>query len=342
MGGFAVSTDTRRRGRRRQYPPPNRGRRWARLAAAFVAAASVIAIALTIGLQAAGRGLRDGHPSDAPPVPRLPTRPGSYIGVYGTGVPGSYAGVTAFTATTGIRPRLVVYYSGWYEPFQARFARHAAEHGAVPLVQINPTGVSLAAIAAGRYDSYLATYAAAVRAYRYPVILSFGHEMNGYWYRWGYRHSSPAMFIAAWRHIVTFFRQLQVRNVTWLWTANIMHRGGSIASPARWWPGNGYVTWVGLDGYYYNPSWKFAPLFGPTITVIRRLTRDPILIAETSAAPTTDQPAKIADLFAGVHLYGLLGFVWFNSIHNEDWRLESPAAIAAFRRGAATFHRAGP
>jgi hypothetical protein len=28
-------------------------------------------------------------------------------------------------------------------------------------------------------------YAAAVRSYQRPVILSFGHEMNGFWYSWG-------------------------------------------------------------------------------------------------------------------------------------------------------------
>jgi mannan endo-1,4-beta-mannosidase len=261
--------------------------------------------------------------------------------VYGHGVPDSYASVTAFSATTGITPQLVVYYSGWFEPFQAGFARTVAEHGAVPLVQINPKGISLAAIAHGRYDGYLSSYAEAVRAYRHPVILSFGHEMNGNWYPWGYRHASPAAFVDAWRHIVTFFRTLRARNVTWLWTVNVMHRGGGIARPDPWWPGKSYVTWVGIDGYYYNLSWKFAPLFGPTIAAVRKLTHDPILIAETSAAPTTDQPAKIADLFAGVRLYALLGFVWFNSVHNEDWRLNNPAAVAAFRRGARSYHRPG-
>ena len=73
-------------------------------------------------------------------------------------------------------------------------------------MQINPKDVSLAAIASGHYDSYLRSYAEAVRSYRGPVILSFGHEMNGSWYSWGYRHTSPAVFVAAWRHIVTLFR----------------------------------------------------------------------------------------------------------------------------------------
>ena len=227
----------------------------------------------------------------------LPVKPDSYVGVYESGAPDSYAGVSRFAAKTGIKPRLVVYYSGWFEPFKAGFAKTVAEHGAVPLIQINPTRINLAAIASGHYDAYLTSYAEAVRAYRYPVILGFGHEMNGSWYSWGYRHSSPAAFVAAWRHIVTLFRELGARNVTWLWTVNIVHTGGSIiAHPAPWWPGSKYVTWVGLDGYYYKPSWKFAPLFGPTIAAIRQFTHAPMLIAETSASPSTNQPAKIADL----------------------------------------------
>jgi hypothetical protein len=80
-------------------------------------------------------------------------------------------------------------------------------------------------------------------------------------------------------------------------------------------------------------------LFGPTIAAVRERTGDPILIAETGASPATDQAAKIADLFAGIRLYGLLGFVWFDVNRVEDWRLSSPTAIAAFRRGAATYHR---
>ncbi len=102
----------------------------------------------------------------------------------------------------------------------------------MPLVQINPTRINLAAIASGHYDAYLTSYAEAVRSYRYPVILGFGHEMNGSWYSWGYRHSSPAAFVAAWRHIVTLFRELGARNVTWLWTVNIVHDGPA-ASPSR-------------------------------------------------------------------------------------------------------------
>jgi mannan endo-1,4-beta-mannosidase len=260
-----------------------------------------------------------------------------YLGVYEQNAIRSYAAVDQFAQAIGRRPNLVSYYSAWLEPFQVSFAMSAAKRGAVPLVQINPTHISLAAIASGSYDSYLSAYAAAVRSYRRPVILSFGHEMNGQWYSWGYRRTSPVTFVAAWRHIVTLFRQLGTRNVTWLWTINVTDlRHDRIPSPGPWWPGGSYVNWVGIDGYYHKASWTFAAIFGPTITAVRELTRDPILIAETGAAPNANQPAKIADLFAGIRAYGLLGFLWFNSVGNRDWRLNSAAAVAAFRQGAKT------
>ena len=199
----------------------------------------------------------------------------------------------------------------------------------------------------GRYDGYLSAYAEAVRAYRHPVILSFGHEMNGDWYPWGYRHTSPAAFVAAWRHIVTLFRALGAQNVTWLWTVNIINNTQQRQdrhNPAQWWPGSSYVTWVGIDGYYLKPSWQFAPLFGPTIGAVRTLTSDSRSSSPRQARRLTQaSPAKIADLFAGIRSYGLLGFVWFDSTNykGEAFGISSPAAIAAFRKGASTYHRPG-
>jgi hypothetical protein len=269
----------------------------------------------------------------------LPHTPETYLGVYAAGVPDSYAGVTAFSAATGVSPGVVVYYSGWLEPFKAKFAIDIVSHHAVPLVQMDPTDVSLSAIASGQYDSYLRSYASAVKTFGTRVILSFGHEMNGDWYNWGYRHTSPTVFVAAWRHIVTVFREQGAKNVTWLWTVNVVSPHHGIPSPGPWWPGRSYVNWVGIDGYYHKSSWMFAPLFGPTIKAVRVLSRQPIpiLISETGAPAAVAQSAKIANLFAGVHNYGLLGFVWFDVNKYRDWRISSEAAIAAYRQGAETF-----
>ncbi len=267
-----------------------------------------------------------------------PRHPGRYVGVITTGPPGG-AGLASFAHATGVRPSVVAYFVSFGTPWDPAPACRILRTGALPVIQINPRKVSIAAIAAGQQDAYLTRYARGVRAFRSPVAISFGHEMNGYWYSWGYRHTSPAVFVAAWRHIVTVFRQQGAGNVTWLWTVNIIDKRGGIPAPAPWWPGSAYVTWVGMDGYYYKPSWTFAPLFGPTIKAVRALTLDPILIAETAVAPAAGQPAKIADLVAGVRSYGLLGFIWFNATGFRDWRLSGPAAVAAFRLGATTSGR---
>jgi hypothetical protein len=305
-----------------------------------VLAAVAVAAAITLSKRSDSTG----------PLPvQLPTTPESYLGVYAHGVPDSYSGVDAFKNAIGANPDVLMYYSGWYEPFQAKFAAQAAKNGEVPLVVMDPAkgpgGISVARIAAGKYDGYLSAYAEAVRAYRHPVIISFAHEMNGSWYSWGYKRTAPKTFVAAWRHVVTLFRALGAKNVTWLWTVNIINdtQRGRIPSPAPWWPGNAYVNWVGIDGYYLKPSWKFAPLFGPTIAAVRALTGRPILIAETGAVPAAGQSAKIADVFAGIRQYGLLGFVWFNSTNSIGQRfgMSNPAAVAAFRKGASAYTRPG-
>jgi mannan endo-1,4-beta-mannosidase len=314
-----------------------RSRRTITIAIAIIAAVAIAAGVLVYNESA--------DHNDGPLPVHLPPASASYLGVFTKGVPDSYSGVTAFSSTTGARPDVVMYYSGWYMPFPTKFANTAASNGAVPLVQMDPDSVSVAAIAAGKYDGYLSQYAETIRAYQHPVILSFGHEMNGDWSSWGYQHTSPAVFVAAWRHIVALFRVLGAKNVTWLWTVNIINdtQKGTIPRPNPWWPGSSYVTWVGIDGYYLKSTWQFAPLFGPTIEDVKNLTNDPILIAETGAVPASGQSAKIADLFAGIHSYGLLGFVWFDATNSigQQFGLSTPAAVAAFRKGASSFTRPG-
>jgi len=282
--------------------------------------------------------------SQHPVVIALPDHPASYLGAFVKGVPDSYAPVKMLARAAGTRLTVALYYSGWHETFRSAFAAQASADGVVPFIQIEPARVSLTAIAAGVYDTYLKTFATSVASYGAKtgkaVIIGFGHEMNGFWYPWGYRHVSPAVYVAAWRHIVTVFRQQGADNVTWLWTVNIIDASHGILSPGPWWPGRAYVTWVGIDGYYLKPSWTFASLFGPTIKTVRALTLDPVLIAETGAPAGTGQPAKIANLFAGIRAYGLLGCVWFDARGTQDWRLAGLAALAAF--GSATQAYKGP
>jgi mannan endo-1,4-beta-mannosidase len=279
----------------------------------------------------------------------VPARSLPYLGIHEPDTPGSYYDIDQFAQAIGRQPNLVSYYSLWSEPFQTEFATSAEAHGAMTLVQLDPMigsqDVSLASIAGGQYDTYLRSYATAVKNFRDDVILSFGHEMNGNWYSWGYQHTPPEVFVAAWQHIVRVFRSVGAENVIWLWTINVLNNSQAtpIPGPSPWWPGSRYVTWVGIDGYYYNSSAVFSSLFGPTIVAVRALTHDPILIAETGAAVSAGQAAKVNDLFEGVRSYGLLGFVWFDeNTQGRDWRISSSQALSAFGEDAKAFLKPPP
>ncbi len=306
------------------------------LVAVVIAAAAVI-FAVSRFVSSSGR--------TATPAP-LPTDTASYLGVYEAGVLRTYQPVADFASAAGRPPNLVGYYSGWGEPFQVSFAQAVNRHGAITLLQWDPTLASVSRIAAGGYDSYLRSFADSVRGFGHPVVIGFGHEMNAYWYSWGYRHLPAATFVAAWRHIVTLFRAQHADNVTWLWTIQADEPGtGTIAS---WWPGVKYVTWVGIDGYYYRPSETFFSIFGETIAQVRAFTGLPVLLSEVAVGPDAGQARKIPDLFAGMRQYGTLGLVWFDiaqhqGTYHQDWRIEgNPAAEAAFRGGASGLNLVHP
>lgn len=316
-----------------------RGGRRRRQAYALWGGAALAALLVAGGSVYAFRGTASVSRQAAVPATQPLNAGRPLVGVFEPAATASYAGITRFARATGAEPGIALYYSGWNDPFQAGFAAAARARHTTPFVQMLPYGTPLAAIAAGRSDSYLRSFAAAVRAFGSPVIIGFGPEMNGNWYGWGAGRSKPAAFVAAWRHVVRTFRAAGAANVTWLWTINAVNVAHS---PLRqWWPGAGYVTWVGIDGYYYNPTDTFASVFGVTISLLRSFTARPVLISETAAGPSAAQASQIAGLFRGVRRNHLAGVVWFDQAQHaghfhQDWRLEdSPAAMRAFRAALA-------
>ena len=248
--------------------------------------------------------------------------------------------LNTFEQTTGVTPGIVENYQAFGQPFQSSWAGTLLAQGILPLIQLNPRLVTVGAIAAGRYDRYLSQYATAVRALGGPVGLSFANEMNVSWSPWGYRHVSPNVFVAAWRHIHQVFAAVGARKVIWVWTvARIRGTPGDrrvAPGPRPWWPGGAYVDWVGLDIYYVSPGVTFRRAFVPTITAVRSFTGDPILLTETAVPNQSGQVQQIANLFAGARASHLLGIIWYDENVLHTWRLDKsrPAAIAAFRRGA--------
>ena len=261
------------------------------------------------------------------------------IGVYQPNSPGSYGDISTFASQAGFSPRITSYYSTFEMPFASPFAQQAAAKGTKVLVQWQPRGTTNAAVAAGKNDAYIEQFAKAVAAVNQQVIISYGQEMNGNWYNWGTAgsgNSDPADYIAAYRRVWDVFQQQGVRNVTWLWDPNISYTGSTPLKSV--YPGDAYVDWVGLDGYFGEPTDTFSSLFGPSIAELRAFTSKPLLIAETGVSGAAGV-WQLAGLFAGARLAGVIGIVYFDQAQSgdpmhQDWRLEDNAAnMAAFRAG---------
>jgi len=169
----------------------------------------------------------------------------------------------------------------------------------------------------------------------------FAHEMNGNWYPWGsgVNGNTAARYIAAWRHVVRIFRRAGASNVRWVWSPNVYGNNGARAF-APLYPGNRWVDWVALDGYNWGPlrtsGWVgFGDLFGPSYDAMTRLTRKPLMIAETATSEHGgDKAAWIRDALEvtlPTRFPRVRALVWFDREKETDWRVtSSPAALLAF------------
>ena len=249
--------------------------------------------------------------------------------------------LASFMRATGVRPQIVAQYVPFGDRYNRDIACQVARAGGELLVQWDPTHVSLRRIANGGQDRYITQFARDVRAAQVPIVLSFGHEMNGFWYRWGNTHASPREFKAAWRHLYGLFAAAGTRNVTWCWDVNhwlpaLAGKANYGITPARrWWPGARYVNWIGLDAYFETPSDTFRGLFNYSLKALHRIAHKPVLVAETAAAAGPHQTRQIRSLFSGLRRTRVIGAVWFDQNRRQLWRLEGhAAAIAAFQAGA--------
>ena len=316
-------------------------------AAVIVAAAAVMAAVVQAYSAPPPSPSRSPSPSASPVVKPFPhvnrpcqgEIPEPFAGIATNG--NFTANAASFRRATGAHLRVIELYARFPGSFQSAEARQIVDLGGLPLIQLNPRHVSLAQLSFGAYDSDIRSYAEQVRAFHCYVILSFGHEMNGWWYPWGLPYTSPGTFKAAWRHIHDIFAAERVRNVIWSWDPTHQHtqyRPGETAHPAgEWYPGNKYVDWIGFDGYIGGGQ-SFNDVFGYQLRDIRRITSKPIYLAETGVGDGIHEVRQVASLFAGVRRWRLIGLVWFDLDRKNSWSLEGkPVKDAAFRRAVKRF-----
>lgn len=151
------------------------------------------------------------------------------------------------------------------------------------------------AIATGAWDDYLYSWARAARDSGLErIYVRFGHEMNGAQPQTGpdsiwYPHShNPDAYVAAWKRVVSRFRNVKAVNVAFVWAPNsnmFMPAADFLKGALPYWPGTNWVDVVGLTGIQFGPprTWMGTDL-GYRLDVMRRVFGKPIAVAELNAA----------------------------------------------------------
>ena len=218
-------------------------------------------------------------------------------------------------------------------------------------------------IARGKYDKELRTWADLLAEWTRPrgddtrgrrLYFRPAHEMNGNWFPWSAVDSTrisatpepasgngrgenpsagtPEEYVAMWKRIHRTFSKTKMdgTDIQWMWSPNADEIGGIRAE--RYYPGDAFVDWVGLDGFNFGGSQEYKngatstwrtpqQLFDSILGRVRELTDKPVALAEfaSSSVPdsgTGNQPQKKAGWIRSVFEYVAENDIkmacWFN------------------------------
>ncbi|HTC81954.1 MAG TPA: Ig-like domain-containing protein, partial [Acidimicrobiia bacterium] len=263
------------------------------------------------------------------------------------------SGVEALEAKLGRKLAIDHYYRPWTTTFPTTREQWDFNNGRIPMISWAKTYADQ--IVYGLQDNLIRQRADAIAALGQPLLIRWFWEMDGD--RNLQYSESPALYVAAWQHIVSIFRQEGATNVGWVWCPNAS--GFSDGSAQQYYPGDDWVDWTCADGYDWyrkpgdsDPSFKslFKSFYAWAVNVPK-----PIMVGEygvleggpadrkanwVNAARTTlktDDPAIDAVVYFNSYGYDN-NDIW------RDWTMDTSASsLNAFTlMGADPYLNGGP
>lgn len=290
------------------------------------------------------------------------------FGAYDAGIPRTLDGVVALEGLVGTTFPLIQIYSAWGDKpdqaFPVKLATSIWDLGSVPVITWEPwltdfsnalhPGIplrdkrdshGLKGVAAGQYDFYIDAWARDARRFGHPLLVRFGHEMNDpYRYPWGPQNNTNIEFIAAWRHVVSRFREQRADNVLWVWSPHVAYQYWE-----TYYPGDAYVDWVATGALNYGPIaqwsqwWTFSEIFGQKYSALASFNK-PIMVAEFgSLGVGGNRPKWYGDALNDIPLRypGVRSVLFFNvkddqtvTYQKVDWTVGSDSLTARAVRQA--------
>jgi hypothetical protein len=252
--------------------------------------------------------------------------------------------LTTLESQIGRRLRIDNHYYDWTDGFPGPRDTADVAVGRIPM--ITWWGTKYASINNGSQDGLIRARAQQVKSFGKPLFIRWAAEMNGDWFAWGgpQNNNDTSGFISAWRRIHDIFAAQGVNNVAWVWAPNADSKPGGI-DPTSWnnwrkyYPGDAYVDWVGIDGYNWgsSQSWSswtsLASLIAPVYADYAA--RKPIMVAETASAEQGGDKSAWLDAARDVlktRFQHVAALVYFDQDKETNWSVtSSPAALRSFR-----------
>jgi hypothetical protein len=308
------------------------------------------------------------EPTPTPTPSGGPIYWGATIGsqLTGTQAPWDMTAVTKFEEIANKKLSLVQFFQPFsncktspcsFYGFPTSPMENIRQHGSIPVLSwgsqstpasVNEPDYQQSDILAGKYDSFIRSFATAAKAWGHPFFLRYDWEMNGGWFSWsdGANGNRPGEFAAAWRHVHDIFVEVGATNATWVWCPNI-DPSNTMQSLASVYPGDAYVDWTGLDGYNWgtNPvkpsGWRtFAQLYRSTYgRIVESVAPSkPMMIGEVASSEDGGSKAAwIQEMLAELPTAfpKIRGLLWFDKLDSGmDWPIEtSGTSSGAFAEG---------
>jgi Glycosyl hydrolase family 26 len=240
--------------------------------------------------------------------------------------------VTSLEGSIGRQLALVRVFDLWDQPFPDPYTTWLRDTGhtlvlSVKAKRTNGSVIAWRAIADAAPGSALhaqtVSWATRVRDFGAPLHFTFHHEPEA---STNLNNGVDADFIAAWRKVITVFRDQGVTNArfTWIMTANSFQLPDTDRRKARkWYPGDGYVDYLGADVYNWyncrsgiNNAWK--PL-GQLIEAFRQFglahPTERMMLAEWASYEDPATPNRKAQWIDGARaLFKSPGYGQFDAI----------------------------
>ena len=242
--------------------------------------------------------------------------------------------------------------------FPAESMQKVREYGAIPFLSwssatsdqpvTHQPQFTLKKLINGRFDSYIRNWAEAAAEWGHPFFLRFDWEMNGFWFPWnaGINGNTAGEYVKAWKHVHDIFTKAGATNANWVWCPNIalIKR---LKGFRKFYPGNRYVDWTGLDGFNWGDTrnsagWQtFSHVFSSSYKELQGFAASkPVLIGETASDERGGSKANwIKETFQVIpkQFPKIRGLVWYDEIdQGMKWPIESSrSSERAFQKAIA-------